>query len=182
MIFPRYLALFQNNLFFIIFQLDDVLNDYYGDDYGSNETKWRNFWKKNEDTEQINDTLDDDDDAMMHPVPKGEEAKIYKPTTSVVWPLSLLMEFRKSQWMVYCTGLSFGVIRYLFVDRVCVRSVIWLQSTISSLSTNGGFLFSGLLIFYEKKVCNMSFKKSLNTSKGYYNSYLGYVPHKEMQL
>ena len=28
----------------------------------------------------------------------------------------------------------------------------------------------------------MSFKKSLNTSKGYYNSYFGYVPHKEMQL
>ena len=77
------MALFQNNLFFIISQLDDVLNDYYGDDYGSNEKNDETFEEKNEDTEQINDALDDDD-AMMHPAPKGEEAKIYKPTILVV--------------------------------------------------------------------------------------------------
>ena len=61
--------------FSLFFPLDDALNDYYGDDYGSNE--------KNEDTEQINDALDGDD-AIMHPAPKGEEAKIYKPTISLV--------------------------------------------------------------------------------------------------
>ena len=78
------LALFQNNLFFIIFQLDDALNDYYGDDYGSNEKNDETFEQKNEDTEQINDAVDDDDDAMMHSAPKGEEAKIYKSNISVV--------------------------------------------------------------------------------------------------
>ena len=47
------------------------------------EQKNEDTEQKNEDTEQINDALDDDD-AMMHPAPKGEEAKIYKPTILVV--------------------------------------------------------------------------------------------------
>ena len=58
------------------------------------------------------------------------------------------------------------------MERLCVRSVNWLQLTILPLSTNGGFFFSGLLIFYGKKYVIWALRKVWTPQKDIIIKYL----------